>query len=350
MPPPKNTKITVLIPGQSTSVATAKTTNQNYECSKSQNVILFGSMPSALIQCVVVLYRQSPMQALSLSSLLQICANDPAIRAKIKILVQDNSPGAPLSQSSLGSDGFEYFHAPTNPGLASAYNRALAMAERGRIPWLLTLDQDTALDRRFFAQLLAALESGESEKVCAYVPGLVNDGLVLSPQIVGKVFYHRVPLGFFGFAAKPLVAFNSGACLSVPALLAIGGFPQEYWLDYLDHIVFFRLQAAGGRVYVLNSQLEHNLSMQDIESGVSLERYSNVLAAEWKFVRDSSSTVGSIVHRVRLLKRALVHALRLRNKYYAIRTMRAAIQRFDSPLESASRPLNLIKRGPLIKP
>jgi GT2 family glycosyltransferase len=266
------------------------------------------------------------MQALSLSSLLQICANDSSIENKLKILVQDNSPEAQLPSFVPGSQRFEYFHTPTNPGLASAYNLALAMANSGQIPWLLTLDQDTALDRNFFLELLAALESTASGKACAYVPELVKDGLVLSPQIAGKIFYHRIPLGFSGLAPKPVVAFNSAACLNVPALLAIGGFPPEYWLDYLDHIVFYRLQAAGGRVYVLNSQLSHNLSLLDIESEVSIERYSNVLASEWRFVRDSSSTTGSLIHRSRLLKRAFVHALKLKNKSYAALTMRAAIR------------------------
>jgi GT2 family glycosyltransferase len=293
---------------------------------QSRNVIVFGGMPASLIQCVVVLFKQSPMQALSLSSLLQICADDPAIRAKLKILVQDNSPEAPPPNLILTSGRFEYVHTPANPGLADAYNRALSIAKSDHIPWLLMLDQDTALDRHFLVQLLAALESREAEQACAYVPQLIGNQLVLSPQIAGSVFYHRIPMGFSGFSAKQLIAFNSAACLSVPALEAIGGFPREYWLDYLDHIVFHRLQAAGGRVYVLNSQLAHRLSMQDIESDVTIERYTNVLAAEWRFVRDSSSALGSIVHRLRLLKRALVHALTLKDKSYAIRTIRAAIQ------------------------
>jgi GT2 family glycosyltransferase len=267
------------------------------------------------------------MQALSLSSLLQICANDPVIEAKLEILVHDNSPKAQLPEFIPGSERFEYFHAPSNPGLAAAYDMALAKAKNGRIPWLLTLDQDTALDRRFLLQLLAALESGESEKACAYVPELVNNGLVLSPQIVGKVFYRRLPVGFFGFAEEPIVAFNSAACLSVAALLAIGGFPQEYWLDYLDHIVFHRLQAAGGRVCILNSQLTHSLSLQNIELEVSIERYSNILEAEWKFVQESGAGLGSLIHRIRLLKRSLVHVFRLKNKSYAIETLRAAIKR-----------------------
>jgi GT2 family glycosyltransferase len=281
-------------------------------------------MPETLIQCVVVLYKQSPTQARSLSSLLQLCAGDPAIGAKLKILVHDNSPEPPFPAFNLPSARVEYFHTPTNPGLAVAYNRALAMARNSQIRWLLTLDQDTELDRHFLFQLLTAIES--KERACAFVPELVKDGLVLSPQIVRKVFYHRLPIGFSGFVAEPLVAFNSAACLSVEALVAIGGFPEEYWLDYLDHIVFYRLQANGGRVYVLDSQLAHNLSLQNMESEVSIERYSNVLAAEWKFVRETNSSGGTLIHRIRLLKRALVHALKLKNKSYAIRTMRAVIQ------------------------
>ena len=307
-------------------------------------------MRAPLIQCVIVLYKQRLTQALSLSSLLQICAEDPAVDAKLEILVQDNSPEAQLLQPDSSSERFEYFHDPTNPGLAAAYNRALGKAKREGILWVLTLDQDTALDRNFFLQLLAALQSEESEKACAYVPELVKKELVLSPQVVGKVYYHRIPFGFSGFADKPIVAFNSAACLNVRALTAIGGYPKEYWLDYLDHIVFHRIQAAGGRVFILNSQLDHSLSLQDIELEVSFERYSNVLGAEWMFVRDSSSTPGFIIHRLRLLKRAIVQGLKLKNKSYAKLTLRASIQGINAPHYRESRGLGDKIRGPFRKP
>ena len=282
-------------------------------------------MAAILIQCVVVLYKQTPAQARSLVSLLRICRDDPAIAAKIRIAVHDNSPDSSPSES-WASSNIDYFHSPSNPGLAVAYSRALSMARDHDIPWLLTLDQDTTVDRNFLLRLLAALESNLSEKACALVPELVNDGVVLSPQIVGSVLYHRLPLGFSGFPDKPVVAFNSASCLNVDAVSAIGGFPEEYWLDYLDHIVYHRLQAAGGRVYVLDSQLQHSLSMQYIEAEVSIGRYSNVLAAEWRFVRDTSALKGRLVHRMRLLKRTALHSIRLKNKSYAFRTLRAALQ------------------------
>jgi GT2 family glycosyltransferase len=118
-----------------------------------------------------------------------------------------------------------------------------------------------------------------------------------------------------------VVAFNSAACISTQAIGAIGGFPEEYWLDYLDHIVFYRLQTAGGHVYVLNSQLQHHLSLQNME--VSMQRYSNVLASEWRYVQDSRS--GSLLHRVRLLKRTISHFVKLKNKAYARLTLQYAL-------------------------
>jgi GT2 family glycosyltransferase len=274
------------------------------------------------VQCVLVLYKQRWEEAKSLRSLLEICKQEQSIASRIALFVQDNSPevNAPVAVDT--SLQLEYYRAPGNPGLAEAYNRALAIARDRNVHWLLLLDQDTTLDRRFLLQLFAAVEGSASPQVCAFVPELVKDDLVLSPQTVGRVFYHRLPIGFSGLASKPLVAFNSASCLNVAAMTAIGGFPGEYWLDYLDHIVFQRLQAAGGRVYVLDSQLKHNLSLQNIEAEVSIERYSNVLAAEWRYVKDTHG--GSLLHRMRLLKRTLMQALKLKDKSYARLTLQFA--------------------------
>jgi GT2 family glycosyltransferase len=284
-------------------------------------------MAGILIQCVVVLYKQRPEQAQSLSSLLEICRHDPSIARKIGIFVQDNSPESQRPAFEIIPVRIEYHHEPTNPGLAAAYNRALQVAKDGQAEWLLLLDQDTALDRRFLLELLATVENETSGSACALVPKLVKRNLVLSPNIVGKVAYRPVSASFTGFSVQPLVAFNSATCLKIQPLEAIGGFPGEYWLDYLDHIIFHRLQAAGGRVYVLDSQLEHSLSLKNIESEVSIQRYANILSAEWRFVRDTGEVGGPLVHRLRLLRRALSQAIKLNNKAYAKLTFKIVWQR-----------------------
>jgi GT2 family glycosyltransferase len=285
-------------------------------------------MAKFLIQCVVVLYKQRPNESQSLSDLLDACRSEVAIASQVAIMVQDNSPFAqefdldiPQTEHPLC---IEYHHTSGNPGLAYAYNRALDRAKEREIPWLLLLDQDTRLTRQFLTQMLEAIPSASSQGCCALVPQLLRDDLVLSPQIVGRVFYHRIPRGFSGVATDPLIAFNSAACLRVQDLTAIGGFPKEFWLDYLDHMVFHRLQQAGGHVFVLDSQLQHSLSVSNIESDVSTERYENVLSAEWMFVRKTGWGGGAIVHRLRLLKRAVNHFVNLRNKRYALQTFRSA--------------------------
>jgi GT2 family glycosyltransferase len=286
-------------------------------------------MQQFLIQCVVVLYKQSPRDAQALSSLLDICASDAAIASQIKILVYDNSPQFQgLCLETAGAEcgvNIEYSHAVENSGLAYAYNVALSLARARKLPWLLLLDQDTCLTRQFFDELLKMLQDNYPHNVTAFVPKLVHGDLVLSPQVVGKVFYRRMQSSFAGCSSEPLVAFNSAACLRVEDLLAIKGFPEEFWLDYLDHMVFHRLQQSGGKVFVLNSQLEHSLSMADIELNVSTERYANILEAEWMFVQKSGWGGGPKVHRLRLLKRALSHAIKLRNKSYALQVLRSVI-------------------------
>ena len=52
-----------------------------------------------------------------------------------------------------------YVHDPSNGGLASAYNYALARAESEEREWLLLLDQDTSLTAEFISELVETSES-----------------------------------------------------------------------------------------------------------------------------------------------------------------------------------------------
>jgi GT2 family glycosyltransferase len=284
------------------------------------------AMVGALIQCVVVLYKQRPDEAESLISLLEICRQNASIADNLRIFIQDNSPEAHPPPPDIGPLCIEYFHAPANPGLPSAYNKGIEMARHHGASWLLLLDQDTVLDCSFLLQLLEAVQGDISQEACAFVPKLVKGDRVCSPHTIRMGSYIPLPLDFSGFTLGPLVPCNSASCLKIQALEAIGGFPEEYWLDYLDFIVFHRLQAAGGRVYVLDSRLEHSLSVLNLEAEMSVARYSNMLTAEWRFIRETGARGGPLMHRLRLLKRALRHALMLSNKSYASQTLRAVVR------------------------
>jgi GT2 family glycosyltransferase len=256
-----------------------------------------------------------------------MCRQHEGLSRQIALLIYDNSPDQQAAHLDRWNFGvIEYHHSSENGGVASAYNQALSKAIEADIAWLLLLDQDTMITPALFPALFDALESPSMPEICAVVPKLARHGEIFSPQIVGQFHNHNFPTAFSGIYNGQIAALNSAACVRTQALLAIGRFPCEYWLDFLDHIVFHRLQAAGGRVLILNIVVEHNLSLHNLEEEMSLDRYANVLSAEWRFVRETGSGGGAFVHRLRLLKRTLTHAFKLRNKAYAFRTLRAILE------------------------
>jgi hypothetical protein len=96
-------------------------------------------------------------------------------------------------------------------------------------------------------------------------------------------------------------AYNSGTTLRVTALRSIRGFPQEFWLDYLDHAIFHSLCASGRQVYVLRAMLTHDLAESDLNSR-PLWRFRNVLRAQALFVKQAGGPSDQLLYRLWLLR------------------------------------------------
>lgn len=274
---------------------------------------------------MVVLYQNTLEESITIRSLIDCCRQQSDIAERLSILIYDNSPS--LEQPTpidLLFGAMEYRRDVQNGGLVAAYKYALTIAQRKNIDWLLLLDQDTVVEVGLLSALFQQICSPSLANVCAIVPKLVRDSIMLSPQVVGKFRNHSISPKFSGLSPKLLTALNSGSCIRVQALINAGGFPREYWLDYLDHIIFHRLQAAGGRIFVLDTAIQHQLSSRNLETEMSVERYKNMLAAEWMFVQDTGWGGGVLVHRVRLLKRALTYSFKMRDKNYALQALHAA--------------------------
>jgi hypothetical protein len=112
---------------------------------------------------------------------------------------------------------------------------------------------------------------------------------------------HAVSRDMVGVQQKRLVAYNSGATLRVSALLSIGGFPDEFWLDYLDHAVFHALSVRGYRIYVMRTEIEHESSQATLSS-VPVWRQRNVLFAQTLFVKQTGNFVDRLLYRIWLLR------------------------------------------------
>jgi GT2 family glycosyltransferase len=264
------------------------------------------SHPSIL--AVVVLYNRELSRSQSFTSLSGILNANPGLAKHFSLVVYDNSPQA---QSPVSADfPAHYVHDPSNGGLASAYNYALARAESEQREWLLLLDQDTSPTQEFLFELLqTATALQATAEVAAIVPKLMVNGGIHSPdsefiQLIRRQFQSPKPPiahDLVGIQQQPLCAYNSGSTLRVSALRAIGGFPPEFWLDYLDHAVYHALYVRGYRTHLMLATLAHDASYSDLES-VPFWRLHNVLTAQTLYVKRNGNFLDRLLYRLWLLR------------------------------------------------
>jgi GT2 family glycosyltransferase len=273
----------------------------------TDNDVSTSSISSILV--AVVLYKCSFAESRALSSLLNLLGEESSLAKHFSVVVCDNSPQPQKPGSDLPFPIF-YVHDPSNGGLAPAYNFALARAESQGLEWLLLFDQDTLVTRDFLVELAAlTLTLRDEARVAAIVPKLLVNGIVYSPathfiDVLRKQFLAPRPNSYSslkGIQEDRLNVYNSASTLRVSAVRSIGAFPEEFWLDYLDHTVFHTLFVRGYRIYVMNASLEHHQSDADLKD-VSAARHRNVLKAQALYVKRTGNFVDRLLYRIWLLR------------------------------------------------
>jgi GT2 family glycosyltransferase len=265
--------------------------------------------PFPSVQTIVVLYQCELSASQAVSSLVQLLNQNSELASRFSLILYDNSPQAHACNLPANFP-LEYIHDSSNGGLASAYNVALTRAESDGHEWLLLLDQDTSPTQEFLFELLqAATKMRDTAEVAAIVPKLVVHGVIHSPAtqfIVQMRRQFRAPKkpiaqDLVGILQQPLSAYNSGSTFRVSALRSIGGFPPEFWLDFLDHAVFHELYLHGYRTYVMLAMLTHDASYADTSS-VPFWRLHNVLLAQTLYVKRSGNFMDRLLYRIWLLR------------------------------------------------
>jgi GT2 family glycosyltransferase len=295
---------------------------------------------------LVVLYKRAPSESESLCSLSKILKANPGLAEHFSVIIFDNSP---QEQHFEIEPEFPvlYKHDPTNAGLAAAYNFGLSRASEERREWLLLLDQDTSLTHSFLAELVSCSEVLRANtQVASIVPKLFVNGRIVSPiaHFIDQLRHqypranHAVDRQTSGLQEKRLVAYNSGAALKVSALQAIGGFPKEYWLDYLDHAVFHALFIRGYRMHVMNAEIEHDSSQAKV-TDVPVWRQRNLILAQSHFVEQTGSVGDRLLYALWLLRYSRILWSRHPDKrLWKEAALKALSIRGRTNLDSARRP------------
>jgi GT2 family glycosyltransferase len=259
------------------------------------------------ILAVLVLYRHSIEESVTWKALLGQVNGKLNETVDFHLLVCDNGPFSYSHEVPLLPEWVDYVGVHDNHGLAWAYNLGLALARERAVEWMLTLDQDTALPPDFLARMAKLAKQEDSEAATAIVPQLVSEhGHVYSPVIAGINGERTVPLGFRGFAAGDVRPYNSAAMVRTAALTAVGGYDRRFWMNYLDHSIFYALQKAGHRIRIAGEvQVQHHLSLHEGRDRMSEQHFKHFSVAESAFRDLHASRIEGWLFTTRLLLRAI---------------------------------------------
>jgi GT2 family glycosyltransferase len=263
------------------------------------------------VAAIIVLYKMDAGQSVSYQSLLKAEHAISPDELELLVLLHDNTPGA-VAPAGLPAN-VRFFADPHNNGLASAYNRALAVALDEGYDWLLTLDQDTELPTDTFRLLGEGMAAAdEHPEIGAVVPQIRAGGRIVSPNYFAAGALPRwfMP-GYTGVPQRAVFAFNSGSLVRTAALRQIGGYSPWFWLDNSDSFLFRELRRFGKQVYIAgNLELNHDFSMLNMQERVSPERYRTILLAESAFWDLNMNGLAGMERTGRLLGRVVKHAIR----------------------------------------
>lgn len=270
------------------------------------------------VTIVVVLYKQKVEESTTFQTLKETLFMNNGGLKDVTLILYDNSPEKQEFQPSpFEGVSIFYVHDSRNLGVAAAYNYAFATAIENGSEWLLLFDDDTELTLEYVEQVMNLDE--KNNHIVAVVPKIKNENQMISPVYSNPLRPLQGERPAAGIQVNPVMAFNSGSLIRVSFLHEIGGFNEEFPLDYLDHWLYHEIYSRGYQVWVLDVYLEHELSVMDY-SRVSLTRYKSILESENKYFKKYQQNLYKS-YKIHLAKRFLKQILTVKNKKIAFYTL-----------------------------
>lgn len=269
---------------------------------------------------IIVVYKSKLKDSHTFTSLLSVLSKDPSLKKDLTIVIYDNSPEKqemPFCDQVLD---ISYVHDPRNLGLATAYNYAYQLGINNQSEWLLLLDHDTTLNLEYVNAILKSDKSDLDNKIVAVVPKIISKNTMISPVMSDTLLPLLEERPTPGIQNTPVMAINSGSLIKIDFLNQIGGFTEEFPLDYLDHWLFYKIYQCGYKTLLLDVELHHDLSVMDFKS-ISITRYRSILDSEIKFYKNYHTYLFPDYRKL-LMKRLIIQMIGERKPKIAAYTFR----------------------------
>lgn len=276
------------------------------------------------ITAVIVIYNQNPSECKTLQTLKASFNHNESWPRNVEFIVYDNSPMKQDVNLELYSGlNISYVHDSRNLGIATAYNYAFSRGKENGSEWILLFDHDTEVTKEYIDKVLQYEDN--DKKVAAVVPLIVSGrgNIMISPVISTSLRPIQNEKINPGLHDQPLMAINSGSLVRIDVLEELNGFNTEFPLDYLDHWLFYAIYEKGYFVWVLDTILNHDLSVMNYNN-ISLDRYKSISDAEMNFYKHYKRSLYK-TYKSHLIKRFLKQFLLVKNKKIASYTLQKLI-------------------------
>lgn len=229
---------------------------------------------------LIVLYEEILSDATAAQALQNYAQS---ARSLPKVLFFDNSfteSTRKKNRSIAAKRNLMYVSLDKNVGLARAYQYAFKKAIRMNCDYLMLLDQDTAVTNEYFDTVALELKRTFPKNIVALVPQVSENAQIFEPVKIRPLYSNEI---VSAGVHKDIVSINSGTVLDVHFLNEIGGFNEDFPLDYLDHWLFYTIAASQKSVLVLDTIINQKLSVHRIHE-VSKERYLSIIQSERDYI------------------------------------------------------------------
>lgn len=162
-----------------------------------------------------------------------------------KLIIIDNSS----SINTYPKDKkIEYVFNNENLGISKALNMAAKICLKDKVKWLLTLDQDTVLNKECFLMFKDVVNNTDTRKIGIITPWHNTKLDVIKPS--DDIDY-------------PLDVMTSGNLVNVDVLKKLGFFNEDFFIDGVDIEYGLRLNSNGYKI-MRNNTVEIIHSLGDI--------------------------------------------------------------------------------------
>ena len=202
-----------------------------------------------------------------------------------RMVLIDN--GGPAELPAL--PGWTVVRNQVNLGVAAALNQGMQLALAAECDWLLTLDQDAFPAGDLVACLLQAVWDHPEGARLAIVASRIEDAQVgirarFLRRRFGPVFERAECRG--DRLDDVALAISAGSLYRLDILSKLGGFREDFFIDYVDSEYCLRAQAAGYRVSVAcRARVDHKLGSRRRATRAGLVFYpTNHPPQRWYYI------------------------------------------------------------------